>query len=299
MADTIPAKWRFGAKREARKRKHPALPSGRPIRFRAFQQLIWVGMSILLGAGFIAGLYWLFFEQRYHFLGLNISLKNWWDGEGPWASRGGMGFIKSPHWDAYRHSIRDLGEPALWIMIGATVLGKIKVLDRSGQIRKPRLVPKWGLLFGPLALLCLLIAGAVAISYETTVGALSHGSDPLSYKEIVLGAALGRLLHYLWMPFGNTIRWTTISRSVIKGRTPLWVTLPLMPPTWREAWSVMDAADTNPTLPKEDRTGWKRFVPPMKVVVPVGLFLFVVIAVIGDLAKYAVAHGVAIPGMTT
>jgi len=266
------------------KKKYPPLVSGRPVRFRRFQQLIWIGMSALLGAGFIAGLYYLIFQQHYPVTANCCSAKAWWDS--------GMGFIRSPHWPDYRHAIRDNGEPALWAMVGATLLGKAKTHPRF-------LLPPWALVIAPLVLLICLIAGAVGIAYITVLGPLKNVSDIFSWQELVLGGLLGQVLHRFWSPVGTTIRYLVVARAVRTGRTPLWVTLPLMPPAWREMYSELDRQDTNPPLPKEKRTGLKRLVPPQRVLVPVMLLVFVVVAVVGNLAKYVVAHGGHVPGMTS
>lgn len=270
------------------KKKYPPLVSGRPVKFRRFQQLIWVGMSALLGAGFIAGLYYLGFQEDYHNLIPSLpkgtSAKTWWDS--------GMGFIHSAHWPDDRHALRNLGEPALWVMVGATLLGKARTHPRF-------LLPPWALVLAPLVLLVMLIAGAVGIAWVTVQGPLSHVSNIFSWQDLVLGGLLGQVLHRFWSPIGSTIRYLVVARAVRTGRTPLWVTLPLMPPAWREMYSELDREDTNPPLPKEKRTGLKRLVPPQRVLVPVMLLVFTVIAVVGNLAKYVIAHGGHVPGMTS
>ena len=92
-------------------------------------------------------------QQKYGTLsGHPASLKNWWDS--------GMGFIHSGNWGGgkypERHAIRNLGEPAMWTMAGATVLGKAKA--------DQRLLSTGWLVIAPFFLLVMLLAGATGIS---------------------------------------------------------------------------------------------------------------------------------------
>ena len=261
-------------------KKTRPLVNGHKIHFRRTQQLIWTGLSIALGSGFIAGLYWLLLQQHYPFMPGSGSLKLWWDN--------GMGLIHSGHWDAYRHGIRDGGEPAAWTLIGATILGKVKT---GGRI----LSLGW-LAPAALLLLALIVAGTVGITWLTHFGPLSRVSDVGSWQQIILGVALGRVLHLLWNPIGNTVRYHIISRSALASNIPLWVRLPLLPPTWREAWAELKA---NPSLIRAARQALQdsksRHV--LRWVIPAAVSLFVFVAVVGNLAKYGVAHGAHIPVM--
>lgn len=252
------------------------------IHARRFQQLLWIGMSVLLGAGFIAGLYWLLFEQDYHNLGLPFgSLKNWWDG--------GMGVIHSKSWPDYRHGIRDDGEPALWTMVGATLLGRVK------NVRNPHLLPAAALVVAPFILLALIVAGSAGITWLVDFGPLSHISDKFSWQQILLGMILGRVLHFAWAPIGSTIRYHIISRSVVKGTYPLWVTLPLMPPAWREAWWEMSSEESKLTKVVQNRKEKKHRAE--HALIPMMILVFLFVAIVGNLAKYGVAHGAHIPVM--
>jgi hypothetical protein len=257
--------------------EHP-LVLGHKIRGRRKQQLIWIGMSVLLGSGFIAGLYWLVLQQDYHnlisALPPHTSLKAWWDG--------GMGFIRSGRWPVERHSIRDLGEPAAWTMIGATILGKAKTT---------RLLPLSSLVIAPVILLALLVAGAFGIAWVINFGFLAKVPDQLSWQQILLGMALGRVLHYLWNPIGATVRYHIVAHSAHGTAIPLWVRYPLMPPAWREMWAELRATARPGTTPaREESHG-------LRVIVPVAVFLFLLVAIVGNLAKYGVAHGTHIPVM--
>jgi hypothetical protein len=267
--------------------KHP-LVNEHPIHLRIEQQTGWLVMSILLGAGFIAGLYWLGFQQDYHYLipalPKGTSLKAWWDG--------GMGFIHSGNWAIYRHGIRDNGEPAVWTMVGATLLGKAKTSSKP--------LPFAALFVAPFVLLAMLVAGALAISWVINFGFLSHVSDKFSWQSILLGFILGRILHIFWAPFGNTIRYHVVAASLRKGTTPLWVTLPLMPPAWREYWSEMKSEGAIMTEKKNSgrlSSGATAARHPARVLVPFMVLVFVLVAIVGLLAKYGVAHGLHVPVM--
>lgn len=272
------------------KKKERPLVNGKPIRFRAVQQLGWTGMSALFGVGFVAGIYYLVLQEHYPFLPGSGSLKLWWD-------NGMNGLIRSPHWADYRHAIRDNGEPAAWSMVGSIILGKARIPALG---KRPFQLPTWALIAMTFIMLVLIIAGATGIAWLTVLGPPSRWSDIFSWQEIVFGIVFGQLLHRLFAaPVGITIRNRIIYRSVLAGRQPLWVKGPFAPPAWREMWSELDRRDTNPTLAKEDRRGLKRFIPPAKFLVPAMVFVFVVVAVIGDLAKFVVAHGGHVPGMTS
>jgi hypothetical protein len=247
---------------------------GKPVRFRRLQQLIWVGMSVLLGAGLVAGLYWLGLQQDYRHLGLPFgSAKNWWDS--------GMGFIHSGRWADYRHGIRDGGEPAAWTMVGATLLGKARA--------SARLLPLWLLPIAVVVLLAAIIAGTLGITWLTWFGPLSHVGDAFSWQQLVLGVILGRILHYSFAPVGATVRYHIVAHSALgSGGVPLWVREPLMPPAWRELWCKLRG--------RAETTNAKGGTL-IRVLVIVGVIAFVFIAIVGNLAKYAVAHGLHIPVM--
>lgn len=263
--------------------KERPLVNGHPIHLRGEQQLMWTGMSILLGAGFIAGLYWIILQQDYTHLGFAFhGLKTWWDS--------GMGFIHSGNWAAYRHGIRDGGEPAAWTMIGATILGKVKT--------NTRLLPLGALFVAPFILLALIVAGTLGITWVTHFGPLSHVNDALSWQQILLGVILGRLLHLLWAPIGNTVRFHLIAHSALYGtRTPLWVSLPLLPPAWREGWAELRAKRAVNQEDSEDAEYREEHRFLLRILIPLAVLVFVLVAVIGNIAKYLVAHGVHVPVM--
>lgn len=266
-------------------RKH-SLVQGKPIRFRFFQVLCWTGIAGLLGVGFIAGLYWWVLQQKYPFAG-GASLKNWWDGTGAWAHKGGMGFIRSAKWPAYRHGIRDNGEPETWALVGGVLLGSATV----SQLRIPlKLVP-----VAAMVLLCCILSAALGLTWLTDFGPLSKVSDIFSWQQLILGFLAGQVLHRLWKPVGATIRYHMVSRSLRNGTVPLWVALPLRPPPWRELWQELKDSGTV----KAETAAQAQKHRGMRFAVSLGIFLFVVIAITGLLAKFIIAHGGHVPGMTS
>jgi hypothetical protein len=256
--------------------KYP-LVLGKPIRHRREQQLAWVGGSILLGAGLIAGFYWIFLQQDYRNLGLPWgSAKAWWDG--------GMGIFHTPDWAAYRHGIRDNGEPETWTIIGAALLGKTP--------KRTWLFPRWAFGLALTVLFAVIIGCAAGLTWLTAFGPLGHGGF-LVLKQLILGMIAGRIIHYAWAPFGASIRYYIVASSASNaGPAPLWVRYPLMPPTWREQWSVTRARATAASDGEQERPSLA-----LKILIPSWVALAVLIAIVGLLAKYPVANGIHIPVM--
>ncbi len=270
---TLPAK-------KGRKAR-PLLPSGHPVRFRLIQKLGWTGVAALLGVGFIAGLYWYVLQQDWHnilpFLPKGTSAKTWWDD--------GMGFITSPNWrnGVWRHGVRDKAEPEAWAIVGGILLGS--------SYKSRRVIKLPYLALGALVMFALVVLGALFITWFTNFGPGKHMPNQYQLQDILLGLIVGHVLHYLWMPMANSIRYQVVSLSLHRtAAVPLWVSLPIAPPGWREMWAQLKADGVTPaTLEKEDKHKQSRYLVPLAVLV------FLVIAVTGCLAKYAFAHGAHIP----
>lgn len=263
---------RFG-----RKKKERVLVNGKPIRFRAGQKLIWTALSIALGAGIIAGLYWYGLQQDWHnifpFLHPGTSAKNWWD-------NGMGGLIKSAKWPYYRHGVRDNGEPETWALIGGVLLGSATTARAI----------KWRwLALGGIVLLAAVIAGAVGITWFINFGPGTRLPNPANMQNLVLGLLVGRALHMLWLPMGTSIRYHIVSRTVSNPTVPVWVRLPLAPPTWREMWSQLRESGTIKIRERADRFRQSR------IFVPLFLALILVVGITGDLAKWGFAHGLHVP----
>jgi hypothetical protein len=267
--------------KKRKKKVYPNLPSGHQIHFRKTQKLIWGGLAAVLGVGFIAGCYFLGLQIDWHnvfpFLPKGTTLKLWWDN--------GMGFIHYKDWanGIWRHGVRDKAEPEMWAIVGGILLGS------SYKSRHVIKVPF--LILGGLIMFALVIAGALFITWMTYFGPIKHlDSQWQNIAGIVLGFAVGHALHYMWMPMANSIRYQLTSRSLQHTMSvPLWVSLPLAPPGWRDMYSQLKADGVTPTKVKEDKHKQSR------VLVPLGVLIFLLIAVVGILAKYPIAHGVHIP----
>ncbi len=240
--------------------------------------LFWTGMAALLGPGFFAGLYYALFQQRWYihigsFSHTFVYLKNWFDG-----GMGIFGHVSKADYAIWRHGVRNEGEPAFWAVLGVMLLAKVK----AGA--KP--VSKLTLAVMPLVMLIAITGGALAITWVISFGPLHHVNDRFQWQQIILGLTLGHLLHIIWAPTGRTIRMYLVERSA--GMTPLWVILPLAPPPWREQWAEL-AGDKLARREKHPR--WLIFSVFM------ASFLFVLIAIGGDLAKYWISRGNHVPYM--
>jgi hypothetical protein len=261
--------------------KHP-LVNGHPIHFRTVQMYAWLAPAIVIGTGFGAGIYWLFFEQKYG----PVSLKGWWDGSA-WISLhdAGLKFIDKVNWATYRHGWRNEIEPVAATLLAGSFLAK--------PVRF--LAPGWVMAAAPAVLLIVATIGAFFVTWFINYGPLMHKPDPGQLYQILGGVILGRVLHYAWRPVGSSYQAHLIGHSVGTGRTPLWVTLPLMPPVWRERWTKMSESSAALKVIRESRENHKI----LRWVIPTGAFLFLVIAIIGNLAKYVIAKGGHIPGMVS
>jgi hypothetical protein len=203
----------------------------------------WTVVTGACGAALIAGIYFNVFQVDWH----AFDLKNWWDG--------GMGVFTSPSWALYRHGERDLLEPALFIMAGKTLLARPKYWGAQ--------VATWRLALTPVVLVAAaagLAAGGIWLLdfglprlWHALLGGYRVTAPPVishsSWQEIVLGLAIGLVLHPLWAPVGATLQGhylrTAATRAHARGGTPLWVRYPLAPPVVRERYeSLRDTYDT-------------------------------------------------------
>jgi hypothetical protein len=269
------------AKEKKGKKTYPLLPSGHPIHFRKTQKLAWGLMAGVLGVGFIAGLYFLGLQIDWHnvfpFVPRGTSAKAWWDN--------GMGFITSPNWKngIWRHGVRDKAEPEVWAIVGGILLGAS--LSRH-VIKLPLLV------LGGLLMFAAVIAGALLITWFINFGPGKHLNNAHNWQDFVLGFLIGHAIHYAWMPMANSIRYQLVSFKLHRTTdVPVWVRLPLAPPGWRDMWSLLKAEGVGPVSLKKKEDKYKQ----SRYVVPLLVLIFLLIAVVGILAKYPIAHGVHIP----
>lgn len=270
------------------------LPNGQPVRLRFIQSLIWTAVAGVLGACFIAGLYYLVLEQHWYIhagrFNHGSSLKLWWDN--------GMGWITSGAWPLYRHGLRDLGEPAAATMAVRTLLAKAKYWDV--RVSTLRLVTAplvllaitlgmalggiWLLDFGGPAAWAHIFTALHRPGYKLHLGFLAT----VSAGNLFLGFIIGQVLHRFWAPVGATLQGSMLDRAVDRaeshGRIPVWVRMPLSPPVIRERFATMYCQ----ALPEQPgRTH--------RVVLSVAIFLITWITIAGAIAKFWIAHGHGFP----
>ena len=275
------------------KEKHYKYPlvNGKKIHFRREQMFLWGTILGLLGAGFFAGIYWWFLQQKYG----NVSAKLWWDN--------GMGIFHSRSWVFYRHGERDRLEPA-----GAT-LGILAFLFGVRQNSKAKLHSPLFLAVTGVLLLAFAAAAAAAetwlIYFEAP--AVNHHHPLLTWQttvlSLVLGIILGKILHYGWMPAAATIQYHLLEGPLSKGRTPIWVRYPLAPPTLRERFCDLQEKLKDPqnklTIRKmqeergANRSKW------FAIALSFGILLFFFLAITGLAAKFGGPSGHLLPGMVS
>jgi hypothetical protein len=265
------------------------LVSGRRIRLRRVQMLAWSVIAGFIGAGFVAGLYFGILEVSWHvWIGpvhfRIFYLKPWWDS-----------LIRSGNWPLYRHvAFRDIPEPAFAVMAVRTLLAKPKYWDKPvGTVR---------LITAPVILIALTFALGVAGVWLLDFGGpdawhrLFGGQrvdvaflGKLSVGQLLLGFAIGQVLHRFWAPVGATLQGYQIQRAVAaarkRGRVPLWVRLPLAPPVIRERFSkVWRDGSRYRKVPGAHR----------RVLAAMSLF-FVLLTILGFIGHYWVGNGHSIP----
>jgi hypothetical protein len=260
--------------------KYSALPSGRHIRLRREQMIMWSVIAGFLGAGFIAGLYFGILEVNWHL----FWLKPWWDG-----------LFKDGWWPVYRHTaFRDIPEPAFATMGVMTLLAKPKYWGKKvGTVR---------LVTTPMILILLTFALGIAGTWLLNYGLPHAARTDLAWHSagnLILGFAIGRVLHFLWAPVGATLQGHLLEgsadKAAAKHRVPAWVRLPLAPPVIRERFAHLydRSLKTEGNVYDEDNGTAKRWLYALMVLV------FVVITVIGLLGHYYAGTSHVIPFLPT
>jgi len=205
-----------------------------------------------------------------------------------------MGFIHSGNWDLYRHSIRNQIEPAVGTIL---VLSFLFGVSASAKAKKVHGLPT--LLGLGILLTVTAVAGAIGETWLIYFGIpdhLNHGHPLGKYAEIgvalALGFILGKILHYIWLPAAATVQYHLVEGPLSRGHTPLWVRLALAPPTMRERFSDLQERVRQGELVLRAKDapsgGFRAFVS-------IGLLLFLVVAVIGNIARYWIARGGTVP----
>lgn len=245
-------------------------PAGH-IHQRLIQQLAWSAIAAFLLAAFVAGGYYLATQTS------NTVHSDW------------NNLFHFANWTIYRHiAARNMLEPELATIGVLTILCKPKYW--TVKVSNARLA------LTPFLILALALAANVAFVYLL----LRFTGRVANWQVLVGGIIIGRVLHKVWAPCGATINAVLLDRSVDAAKlraqndssvlfnsdkpVPLWVTLPLAPPTMRERFSWMWTHDTD--IKQRGR---------LKRLVLAGAVIFVLVTIVGFLARYYIADGHYIP----
>ena len=258
----------------ARAYKYP-LVNGHKIHFRKVQVLIWGVILALVFSRFIAGLYWLAFQQDY----FGHSLKLWWDN--------GMGFIHSGNWVLYRHGWRDRIEPAAATVGVLSFVFGVKANSKAKKVHG---------LFTMIVLVLVLLVVASAMAFGE-VWVLHFGIHGLtSIQAAVLGLALsiisGKILHYIWLPAAASVQYHILDGPVSRRKTPFWVSLALAPPTLRERFSDLSQRFSKGEITMDDKDAPSKM---DRMIISFVIFAFSVITVIGFIAADWIGKGHTVP----
>jgi len=229
--------------------KHILLPSGHKIRFRFIQQVLWTAIAVSLGTACVAGLYYLLFEVRYG----PVYLKPGWDG-----------LFSQSWWTIYRHGLRDVGEGVLANLAVRSLITKWQK-HADQRLAGGKLAVKAAQVL--VASFVLILLGVWLVNYAlpflwhhahfslitsplNATGATSNVVSGFNWQDFTIGFVITHIIRTMWKPVGNTINAALIDGSVYRahGRTPLWVRLPIAPPTMRErfAWTQRTHPDVAP-----------------------------------------------------
>lgn len=215
-----------------------SLPGGKPIRFRTPQTLLWSIVAAVLGAGFVAGLYFGILEVNWGI----FWLKPGWDN-----------LFHQQSWATYRHeAFRDIPEPAFAVMGVKTLLAKRKNWAKRVSILRLSVTP-------PLVIALTLALGV----FGTWLLNFAFGHPVLQWENIgniLLGVIIGHFMQYLWGPVGASIQGRLLEHPVDKAANahpvpsiifgtqlggmqqqvvPVWIKYPLTPPPIRERFTLM------------------------------------------------------------
>lgn len=258
---------------EIKEHKYGPLPSGRFIKFRREQMIIWSVVAGLLGAGFVAGLYFGVLEVNWHL----FWLKPGWDG-----------LFKNAWWPTYRHTaFRDIPEPAFATLGVYTLLAGPKYWTKH--------VATWRLAVTPFAVIVLTLALGVLGTYLLNYAPWTHNHDVStviawhSLGNLVLGFFIGHAMRYLWLPVGATFQGRILERTADKAAArhhdPLWVKLPLSAPVIRERFTGLYSASKRVTGNLYDSN------PARAWLIGVSVLIFVVVTAIGLIGHYWIGTG--------
>lgn len=269
------------------------MPNGKHIHFYNLQTHIWGLVAGLLAAGYIAGLYFGFWEVHWTFgaLGVSWDLKHFWDTGSWWPHFLG-------HWTLYRHTaFRDQLEPGIGTLIALTVV------VRNSKLWQTRVSPTRLVLTPPLILVACIVLSALGVwlNYFGLPDAWAHVSSAVGHPGFTLdrwfgwagktslfilvwGVGIGVVLHKLWAPVGATIQGTFVDwladRAHARERVPVWVKRPLSPPPARERFiQLYDDSDTTTAVPVSKVMKW---------LIAVFLIQFALVTLLGLMGHYYV-----------
>lgn len=263
------------------KHKYGALPNGHYIHARTVQTILWSVVAGLLGAGFIAGLYFGILEVNWHL----FWLKPDWDG-----------LFKNSWWPTYRHiAFRDIPEPAFATLGVYTLLAKPKYWEKK--------VATWRLAVTPFAVIILTLALGVLGTYLLYFAPWAHNhqfSNVVMFHalgNLALGFIIGHAMRYLWLPVGATLQGRILEggadRAAARHRAPLWVKQPLSPPVIRERFTKLYEASKGVVGDLyEHNTARKWFIFA-------GVVVFLVVTALGLTAEHWIALGHSISWLPT
>jgi hypothetical protein len=293
------------------------LLSGQYVRWRFVQMLAWSVVAGLIGAQFIFGLYdgitqvnWYVHVGPVHFE--IFYLKPSWD-------KNCFGLVHSAVWPLYRHlAFRDIAGAALATMAVQTLLSKPKWWSK--RVSTLRIVT------GPLVIIVLTFGLGVLGVYLAYFGlpdlwhaifsAAGHPGfkvnrltelSKLSVNPLLIGFAIGRVLHRYWAPIGATLQGSMLDRSVDRWQDritkagmdlndavdysnrglhilPRWEYLPVVPPVLRERFALMWGKNVSINV----RSAHGR------VILAVTVF-FALVTLLGFVGHYVAGEGISVP----
>ena len=275
------------------------LLTGKTVRFRAAQTLLW---SVIAG---------LFFVQVVYGLYDAVLQVAWWPGhslKAAWDTNG-FGLVHSGNWPLYRHlSFRDTAGPALATMGIVTVTAKRKYWDvpvsTLRMVTAPLVIIVLTFALGTLGVYLVFfglpdawhhLLGSRTVPGTRWLGYLSAG-------QILIGVVTAKILHRYWAPVGAALqgsfldwqvdRWQakavragmSAGQAAARGMIPAVERLPLAPPAARERLAQM----------WRDNTGLRRR-RTRKLAAAGAVTLLVLLALLGAVGHYAAGHGIAVP----
>lgn len=278
------------------------MSNGKHIRFYKLQTRVWGLVVGLLAAGYIAGLYFGFWEVHWTFGFTHVSwdLKHWWDA-GSWWPR----FLG--HWKLYRHTaFRDQLEPGLGTLVALTVV------VRNSRLWRTRVGPARLVLTPPMILVACIVLSAVGVwlnyfglpdMWAHVTSAVGHPGFNLdryfkwagkaSLFTLLWGVGIGVVLHKLWAPVGATIQGTFVDwladRAHARKRIPVYVKLPFTPPPARERFmQLYDDSDATTSVPVSATMKWliAIFIVQFVLVMLLGLMGHYYVGVLGHTVPY-------------